>query len=446
MTFTLTGYSTTQDTPWRELFFVPTNESANLKLTGEQHQLVEGFGGCFNELGYIALSHLNEEQRHEVFHSLFHPEGEHKFNICRLPIGASDYAEQWYSHNEVDGDVAMEHFSINRDFKYLIPYIKEALSYNPNLQFFASPWSPPTWMKSPKAYNYGTLRWEKDILEAYALYFVKFVQAYRDAGITIHQVHVQNEVIADQKFPSCMWTGEQLREFIADYLGPAFDQHGLDTEIWLGTINAPDPWEELIKKKTNDFDEYAGLVLSDPKAYSYIKGVGYQWAGKNAIQRTSASYPELRYMQTENECGDGNNSWNYAKYVYNIYQHYFSNGVNAYIYWNMVLEPKGRSTWGWEQNSMITVDPDNKEVTRNPEYYVMKHFAHHIVPGARRVGLSGAWSGKSVAFRNPDNSLVIVINNPFQDRRDLYLTLEEGQTLHMKLEADSFNSMVIQPK
>lgn len=151
-------------------------------------------------------------------------------------------------------------------------------------------------------------------------------------------------------------------------------------------------------------------------------------------------------MQTENECGDGNNSWNYAKYVYNLYQHYFSNGVNAYIYWNMVLEPKGRSTWGWEQNSMITVDPDNKEVTRNPEYYVMKHFAHHIVPGARRVGLSGAWSGKSVAFRNPDNSLVIVINNPFQDRRDLYLTFEEGHTLHMKLEADSFNSMVIQPK
>lgn len=73
MTFTLTGYSTTQDSPWRELSFVPTNESANLKLTGEQHQLVEGFGGCFNELGYMALSHLNEEQRHEVFHSLFHP-------------------------------------------------------------------------------------------------------------------------------------------------------------------------------------------------------------------------------------------------------------------------------------------------------------------------------------------------------------------------------------
>lgn len=442
MSLKVRAYSTTPDTPWKESVLKPKNESANLEVSDELYQEVEGFGGCFNELGCIALSHLNEEQRHELFHSLFHPDGEHKFTICRLPIGASDYAAEWYSHNETDGDLAMEHFSIERDFKYLIPYIKEALSYNPNLQLFASPWSPPTWMKTPKAYNYGTLRWEKDILDAYALYFVKFVQAYQDAGITIHQVHVQNEVIADQKFPSCKWTGEQLREFIAEHLGPAFEKHGLNTEIWLGTINAPDPWEELIHKKTNDFDEYVGLVLSDPQAYSYIKGVGYQWAGKHAIQRTVASYPELRYMQTENECGDGNNSWMYAKYVFNLFQHYFANGVNAYVYWNMVLEPKGRSTWGWEQNSMVTVDPANQRLIRNPEYYVMKHYAHHIVPGARRVGLSGPWSGKATAFRNPDGSLVVVINNPFSDNRELLLA-HAGQTFRIELEAESFNSIVL---
>lgn len=91
---------------------------------------------------------------------------------------------------------------------------------------------------------------------------------------------------------------------------------------------------------------------------------------------------------------------------------------------------------------MITVDPDAKGIIRNPEYYVMKHFAHDVVPGARRVGLSGAWSGKAVAFRNPDNSLVIVINNPFKDSRDLHLAYE-GQTLRFELESDSFNSIII---
>lgn len=235
---------------------------------------------------------------------------------------------------------------------------------------------------------------------------------------------------------------EQLREFIRDYLGPAFEEHGLDTEIWLGTINAPDPWEELMKKTSTGFDEYAHTVLSDPQAYKYIKGVGYQWAGKNAIQRTVASYPELRYMQTENECGNGENSWDYAKYVYNLYQHYFTNGVNAYIYWNMVLEPKGKSTWGWEQNSMITVDPTDRKPVLNPEYYVMKHFSHFVLPGARRIGLRGSWTGNAVAFQNTDGQRVLVIANPFKESRVLNLSL--GKTTHrLELEPESFNTIVI---
>ncbi|TQR97588.1 glycoside hydrolase family 30 protein [Paenibacillus ottowii] len=441
---TIQWFSTSQADAWQSLahHLTETQESANLTLTGETYQLVEGFGGCFNELGYVALNHLDSEKRAQVLHALFHPEGEHKFTICRLPIGASDYALEWYSHNETDGDMEMKHFSIERDQQYLIPFIREALQLNPDLKLFASPWSPPTWMKSPKAYNYGTLRWEKDILKAYALYFVKFVQAYREAGITIHQVHVQNEVIADQKFPSCVWTGEQLREFIRDYLGPAFEEHGLDTEIWLGTINAPDPWEELTKKTSTGFDEYAHTVLSDPEAYKYIKGVGYQWAGKHAIQRTVSSYPELRYMQTENECGNGENSWDYAKYVYNLYQHYFTNGVNAYIYWNMILEPKGKSTWGWEQNSMITVDPADRKPLLNPEYYVMKHFSHFVLPGARRIGIRGSWAGNAVAFQNTDGQRVLVIANPFKESR--VLNLSAGETTHrLELEPESFNTIVI---
>nr|MBC9201222.1 glycosyl hydrolase [Paenibacillus sp. PL91] len=411
-------------------------------FTEESFQQLEGFGGCFNELGYAALQHLKAEERSQVMHALFHPDGEHKFSICRLPIGASDYALEWYSLNETDGDLSMEHFSIARDQKYLIPYIKEALKLNPELKLFASPWSPPTWMKFPKAYNYGTLRWEKEILEAYALYFVKFVEAYRAEGITIHQVHVQNEVVADQKFPSCVWTGEQLRGFIRDYLGPAFERHGLETEIWLSTINAPEAWDEWLKKKATDFDAYANIVLSDPEAYKYVKGVGYQWAGKHALQRTVQSYPELRYMQTENECGDGENTWFYARYVFNLYHHYFTNGVNAYIYWNMVLEPKGRSTWGWEQNAMLTVDKEKGLAVRNPEYYVMKHFAHFTSPNDKRIGLRGPWSGNAIAFEKPDGTRIIVLTNPFKDKRELRLSIGSKCQL-LELEPESFHTIVI---
>lgn len=436
-------FASTEDARWEERQInADAAGEANLAFTDERFQRLEGFGGCFNELGYVALGHLSGEERSRVLHSLFHPDGEHKFSVCRLPIGASDYALEWYSHNETDGDYAMEHFSIERDRLYLIPYIKEALELNPDLVLFASPWSPPAWMKFPKAYNYGTLRWEKEVLEAYALYFVKFVQAYAEEGIKIHQVHVQNEVVADQKFPSCVWTGAQLRDFIRDYLGPAFEKHGLDTEIWLGTINAPEPWDEWLKKKETGFEAFAGTVLSNPEAYKYVKGVGYQWAGKHAIQRTVQSYPELRYMQTENECGDGENTWLYAKYVFHLYQHYFSNGVNAYIYWNMALEPKGRSTWGWEQNAMLTVDPAAGSVIRNPEFYVMKHFARFTSPGDCRIGLKGPWAGHSVAFQKPDGTKVLVLINPYPEERELCLETA-SESLAFRLPPESFHTIVI---
>jgi glucosylceramidase len=434
---------TTRDRRWTENSQPePTNKMDNLIITENAGRVVEGFGSCFNELGMVAIDRLNEEDRKTVLDSLFAKDGDCQFTLCRLPIGASDYALEWYSHNEIEGDYDMEHFSIERDQKYLIPYIREALKRNPDLKFFASPWSPPTWLKYPKAYNYGTLRWEKKVLDAYALYFVKFIQAYEKEGIKINQIHVQNEVVADQKFPSCKWTGEQLQEFIRDYLGPAFEKHNLDTEIWLGTINAPEPWQELMMDTTSDVDVYADLVLSDPDAYKYISGVGYQWAGKYAIQRTMESYPELRYLQTENECGNGKNTWEYAHYVNNLFHHYFVNGANGYVYWNAVLEPKGSSTWGWEQNSMISIDPETKEFTFNPEYYVVKHHSHFVKNGAVRLETKGQLSSHSLAFQNPDCSIVLIVNNPLKKQRELVVSVK-GESYQLDLKPESFNTIVV---
>jgi glucosylceramidase len=278
--------STTKEAYWNQQEVVQTAAGpANLSLTNQTGRIIEGFGGCFNELGFTALENLPEEERSKVYDELFSPDGACKFTICRLPIGASDYALEWYSHNEVDNDFTMEYFNIDRDRKYLIPYIKEALKRNPDMKLFASPWSPPTWMKFPKAYNYGKLRWEKEILEAYALYFVKFIEAYEQEGIKIHQIHVQNEVVADQKFPSCVWSGEELQEFIRDYLGPAFEKHNIETEIWLGTINGI--VNELFQKSASDYDQMANVVLSDPEAKKYIKGVGYHPTNGTKLSRTT---------------------------------------------------------------------------------------------------------------------------------------------------------------
>ncbi|APQ77634.1 glycosyl hydrolase [Clostridium botulinum] len=420
-----------------------TDERPTLHVSQIENRIIEGFGSCFNELGMKALNHLDKDERNKVFDQLFSIKGDCRFNLCRMPIGASDYATEWYSYNENENDFDMEKFSIQKDKRLLIPYIKEALKRNPNIILTASPWSPPTWMKTQKAYNFGTLRFEEKVLKAYALYFVKFVQAYEEEGITIHQVHVQNEVVADQKFPSCRWTGDQLRDFIKNYLGPAFEKHNIKSEIWLGTINGPEPYVEWLEDYTQDFDVYAGLVLRDPKAYKYVKGVGYQWAGKNAIQRSVEAFPEKRFIQTENECGNGKNTWIYAEYVFNLFRHYIVNGVNGYMYWNAVLEPKGMSTWGWEQNSMITVNPETKEVMYNPEFYVMKHFSHFVQKGAKRLTTSGVDSVDTVAFKNPDESIIIVISNKNDDSRIANIEFT-GEIFEVELEGHSFNTIVLE--
>ncbi|MEI6168311.1 MAG: glycoside hydrolase family 30 protein [bacterium] len=423
---------------WRT---TPVSPSAtgpvNLALTGARHQTVLGFGGCFNELGFTAIRSLPVNKQALIFKELFGENG-CRFNVCRLPIGANDYAEQWYSLNDTDGDYQMRHFSIERDRKYLIPYIRMAQKAGTSLTLFASPWSPPAWMKFPKAYNYGTLVWDKKTLSAYALYFLKFVQAYEKENIPITQLHIQNEPMSSQKFPSCVWTGEQFREFIGSYLGPLFKKHGIQTEIWLGTLNGPEIDHRMFKTR---FNQYANHVLSDPKAGPYVKGVGYQWAGKYALQQTQAAYPDLPLMQTESECGDGTNTWAYAEYIFEMMWHYFTNGVTAYVYWNMVLAPGGESTWGWKQNSMITVDPDRKTVQLNPEFYLMKHFSSAVLPGATRLGLTGPWAANAVAFQNPDDSKVLVVTNPFKEARRM--TMDFGNArLSALLEPSSFNTFI----
>ena len=120
--------------------------------------------------------------------------------------------------------------------------------------------------------------------------------------------------------------------------------------------------------------------MQDPDAQRHIKGLSYQWYAKMVLQRTREAWPELPIIQSENECGHGDNKWLYAGYVFDLLWQYLSNDVQSYVYWNMFLEPEGRSTWGWKQNSLFTVDPTTQALTTNPEYHVMRHFSGKIRP------------------------------------------------------------------
>jgi glucosylceramidase len=439
--------STTEKDVWvsKKLEATSYMSEDTLELTGETLQELEGFGGCFNELEWLALSKLSAEDRKGLMNLFFHKDDGCKFNYCRIPIGANDYAADWYSCNEHAGDYAMKHFSIERDKKYSIPFIKEAQKLRPDMKFFASPWSPPTWMKNPAVYNNGSLIMDEKTLSAYALYLEKFVLAYKDEGIFINRLHIQNEPFANQKFPSCVWSGEQFRIFIRDYLGPLFKKDKIETEIWFGTLNGPalDLNSFPFAPPPELYDTYVDTVLFDKEARNYISGIGYQWAGKASIQRTHESFPELKFMQTENECGEGKNTWAYARYVYNLIHHYFTNGSVAYTYWNMVLNEHGTSTWGWDQNSMVTIDSKSGKVSYNPEFYVMKHLSHFVSPGARLVQTKGHFKGSSLAFRNPNGEIVVTVSN-FLDRERIFTFIDKDKSCTANLEPMSLNTFVLE--
>lgn len=415
-----------------------------LEITGNYRQTFLGFGACFNELGWEALQKTEEDQRNAFLKELFDEE-KCGFNTGRLPIGANDFSLKWYSYDEVEDDYELKHFSIEEDKKNIIPFVREAQKYCKDMTFFASPWSPPTWMKTKKAYNYGTLRMEPEVLDAYARYFVKFIQEYEKIGIKVDMVHVQNEPMSDQKFPSCVWKGWEMRDFIKGYLGPQFEKNQLDTEIWLGTINGPfydyggpeygAPYHEF-------YDPFSNCVLSDPEARKYITGVGVQWGGKHQIEQIELSWPELRIMQTESECGNGKNQWEQAEYIFNLIWYFLRHGAERYIYWNTALLEGGISTWGWRQNSLATVSEETGLLTLQPEFYLLKHFSHFVKKGARVLEVKGHWTGTSLAFENPDGTIILVVMNSLDTDRDF--TFKDGShDFSAVVEAHSINTFVI---
>jgi glucosylceramidase len=397
-------------------FFQET--AIGLPCIGEKAQAVDGFGACFNELGWVALSKLDESNREEVLQSFFDPEVGANLTFCRMPIGANDFSTGWYSLNEQEGDLDMSAFSIKRDRQALIPFIQAAQGFAPNLRIWASPWCPPTWMKESGCYastsvnnNWGQilgndskdlkaasrLKDEPAVLKAYALYFVKFVQAYQAEGITIEAVHPQNEVAATQIFPSCVWDRELLVRFISDYLHPAFQKADLPTEIWAGTMNA------------DDFD-YADYVVNHPDLTSIIKGAGFQWLAKKYLHRLPRPR-HLKLMQTESECHNGTNNWETAGITFDLICHYFAAGVNSYMYWNFALDQWGLSQWGWRQNSLVSVNSVTKTVTFNPDFHVMNAFSRNIKAGALYLKTEAGYPLPHACFENPDGTQVILIRN-----------------------------------
>lgn len=431
--------TTTENSIWRQQNDLPAASADTCPhidvtiLPHQKQQKIDGFGACFNELGWISLSYLDPMVREEILEELFFPGVGANFSICRMPVGANDFSRDWYSYNETDGDFDMKNFTIANDQQTLIPFIKSALKQNPDLHLLASPWCPPSWMKYNKHYasaytgelyapryrnslspdqvgHEGEDMFVQDslYLQAYALYFSKFIQACKEQGIGISAVMPQNEFNSAQIFPSCCWTAASLANFVGRYLGPVMQKENV--EVIFGTVERPD--EALVD-----------TVLADSACRRYVKGIGFQGGGKDALPGIRARYPDLKLYQTAQEGGDGLNEWTDAWYSWKWMRHCFNNGISAYLYGNISLGTGGISRWGWARNSLVVVNAASKTYRFTYEYYLLKHLSHYIQPEALKVATTGSYTNL-LAFINPDKSMVIIVANEGSEARTVSIRLK----------------------
>jgi len=374
----------------------------------------DGFGGTFNEAGWDALSVLSAADQALAINLLFHATDGANFAYGRLPIGASDYAMKRYTLAETAGDTTMASFTIAQDKKLLIPFIKAALGVKPDIHLWASPWTPPAWMKDNNSTDAGNMKDDDTTLKAFALYLEKFVQAYAAEGLKIEAVHPQNEPGYTNPYPSCAWSSALFIKFIRDYLGPLFAQDKVPAEIWCGTMS-------------NQTDgTIATNLASDAKAMSYVKGFGLQWNTMGSVSALKSK--NVPIMQTEHRCGNYNgftsphatstydpnkpqNDFAYGVESWGNIKDWIDSGVNSYSAWNMVLDTLGtnlNASKPWHQNALLTVDRTAKKLTATPAYYVFRHLSAFVAPKATVIGTSG---GEALGFKNPDGKIVLVIYN-----------------------------------
>jgi glucosylceramidase len=403
-------------------------------------QSIESFGGAFNEMGWDALSVLSATDRDAVLHALFAADGL-RFDYCRVPVGASDYAMDRYTLNENAGDYAMTRFSIERDKQRLIPYIKAALAVRPDLRLWASAWTPPTWMKTPRQFDGGAMKDDPKIYAAYASYLLKFVESYRAEGIEISMVVPQNEPAQLTRYPSADWKPAQYKTFIGDHLGPLFKERAPKTSVFVGTINRED-WDVI-------------SVLEDPKVAAHASGVALQWVALKQLPAVHAAFPKLFIMQSETECG--NNHWQpgfdperppndfaYAAHTWHKFRDFIAGGASSYMLWNMVLDERGKnldSKRPWPQNAAVVVDRAAKRALYTPMYFVAKHFSALVERGARLAETTGTHAER-IAFSNPDGSLVVELLND-QDAPVALSVSARGRSHAVMLPAKSFATLLV---
>jgi glucosylceramidase len=372
-------------------------------------QTIIGIGGALTDASAETFYKLPEDKQKEILTAYFDPKKGIGYTLGRTHIHSCDFSSESYTYVK-DGDTNLDSFDISHDLKYRIPFIKAALAVagKDNFTLYASPWSPPAWMKDNNDMLHGG-KLKPEYYDCWARYCCKFLHAYQEQGIPIWGMTVQNEPLAVQTWESCVFNAADERDFVKNALGPELQKNGLEnTKIMV--------WDH----NRGLMYQYASTILEDPDAAKYVWGIAYHWYVNDSfenVKRVKEAFPQTHLLFTEG-CGSPFSTnditdWQWGETYATSMIHDFNNGAEGWTDWNVLLNEEGGPNH--VQNfcfAPIIADTQSGQLSYMNSYYYIGQFSKFIRPGAKRIISSSSTDDLlTTAFVNPDGTIAVVVLN-----------------------------------
>lgn len=410
----------------------------------KKFQTLLGIGGALTDASAETFAKMSKTQQQELLNAYYNPQKGIGYTLARTSIGSCDFSGESYSYVG-DNDVTLKTFNVDHDKQFRIPLIKGAIAAaGGKLPIYVSPWSPPAWMKD----NNSLLRGGKLLpkyRQVWADHYIKFIKTYEALNIPIWGLSVQNEPMAVQTWESCIFTAEDERDFIKQYLGPTLVKQGMASK----KLIAWDHNRDLLYQR-------ASTVLEDPEAAKYVWGIGYHWyetwtGGAMRFDNeklVAEAYPNKNLIFTEGcienfQLSKVNDWWLGERYGNSIIND-FNNGTVAWTDWNILLDEKG----GPNHVSNFCYAPvhfnaQTKELIYTNMYYYLGHFSKFIRPGAKRIISSSSRDLlQTTAFQNTDGSIAVVVMNQ-SDKKMPYSLWIKGKTAETESLPHSISTLLL---
>lgn len=376
-------------------------------------QTMVGIGGALTDASAEVFAKLSPSTQKDLLNAYYDKEKGIAYNFARTNIASCDFSSDSYGY-VAENDSSLATFNLEHDRKFRIPFIKQAIAAaGGNLPLFVTPWSPPSWMKDNHSLVQGG-KLLKSCFQIWANHYVKFIKSYEKEGIPVWGLSVQNEPMAVQKWESCVFSAEDERDFVKNFLGPTLQKNGLREKkliVW-------DHNRDLIYQR-------ASVVLGDPDAEKFIWGIGFHWyetwtkSGMqfDNVRMVKEAFPKTNLVFSEGCVEkfnlDSVNNWSLGERYGHSMVNDFNCGTVAWTDWNILLDENGGPNHvGNFCFAPVHANLATGKLIFTPSYFYIGHFSKFILPGAKRIACSSNRDKlETTAFLNPDGKLVVIVLN-----------------------------------